>query len=904
MSKATILKDLGQGQYQVQLVYATARIQQRLTSLQTEESKLTTAQAGQQQLVDNATSDLRLTSNLLTNAFQSGDPDQITQAEDAWLKALKALELAKDALLRTKTKLFSNRKKQEYLTANTPDSAAATVNVWCADYTEGLTGDIGIIDLPSGSIIRPGWSNTAIPASVYDTLLDGQMEPSANFASGAGRYRVMALYDAWELYTPTYRTGNITAITGDTCDLVLDVQKTRYLGIDANRETGDILQGVPIHYMDCDGAVFSVGDHVVVGFLNQSPTSAQVIGFVSDPIPCRLHGAYALYKVPPQRGAEYYYFRNSSGAGWIGRKFTQTPGAGNLDWKGPVDANGVYSQYLVMQGHRYFPSIFGTSIWQYGKVIATTPRKCMGAAIANDGTDDYIVAVTLDADDPWQATADVFIKRLLSDPNASWQTIGTMPHSAYGLDATYHHLFPSPESFAYLFSASGLKAVKLQRAVKVLDTSSVYTNNPEWETKVPQYSSLPYDSSTGSPGFQNVPIDIWDGSYTNARSNWIPNTDRPLQRSAYIVEVEISSTLNQINVYTVDQVTGAGMTANQQNLPFRVNPAGDCSDPNNVIDASNAVSGTSRLMVDYIGETKTYLDMVVDYQESVTYSNITCGAGTQMAVYQDWTSNHVISKSIDFRQDGVSLFACMRDLSEINVGSQSVVFSANKNDESIDHDLLEIDLRISSAITRKLHLVENRVGSLPHEPYADQTTTQTIDWSESVEYCSIQGGQTLGVETRNYSNTTSGGNYDAISYNHWELFSIHGIMGTVDFSDDWTEYPGITGIGWGRYGMRMIDGGGCLISDQTGGLFAGGSVSSIGLDQITGEYNSTDSSPYYDYLPKVGWPAGEQDFSLTNAIYLNRGLFIGGAWATPPGSAAENLAEITSGYKFSGALFV
>ena len=83
---------------------------------------------------------------------------------------------------------------------------------WCADLTEDLSGDVGIIeiagDIAKGVNVHPGFNN----AAAYNAARDGVMyevpQPPGT-QPPAGVYWNLAMRDGWQKWRPNYRYGTI-----------------------------------------------------------------------------------------------------------------------------------------------------------------------------------------------------------------------------------------------------------------------------------------------------------------------------------------------------------------------------------------------------------------------------------------------------------------------------------------------------------------------------------------------------------------------------------------------------------------------------------------------------------------------------------------------------------------------
>jgi hypothetical protein len=234
MGKGIIISGGTDGQYSVRVVYNTDRAQAEKTA------------------------NLAKIANLET---------QIAEETDG--QKLNILKLQK----------LSLEKRNETLDAipETFDTSA-----WCADLTEDLSGEVGLIEVPGESQyfnIQPGYGNNA----VYSPSRDGQLTPTMAMSSAAAFYN-LAMLPGWQKWKPTYRYGTITAIDGDMADVALQEAVSTQQGLGVNQET--TLSNVGINYMDCNARAFEVGDEVLVKFTGQEWNSPEIVGFVSNPKEC------------------------------------------------------------------------------------------------------------------------------------------------------------------------------------------------------------------------------------------------------------------------------------------------------------------------------------------------------------------------------------------------------------------------------------------------------------------------------------------------------------------------------------------------------------------------------------------------------------------------------------------
>jgi len=172
--------------------------------------------------------------------------------------------------------------------ANVPENE--TLDIWCADLTEDLSGDVGVIEVAgvrgNGFNLQPGYApdEEASPA-IYDSNRDGTLKPSI-VVSAASAYWNWGMQGGWQKWMPTHRYGTISALDTDTdtCTVTFDAETNPDTDLDINQ--GESLTDVAILYMDCDSAAFADGDEVLVEFQENDWDSPQVIGFKDHPKPC------------------------------------------------------------------------------------------------------------------------------------------------------------------------------------------------------------------------------------------------------------------------------------------------------------------------------------------------------------------------------------------------------------------------------------------------------------------------------------------------------------------------------------------------------------------------------------------------------------------------------------------
>lgn len=179
-----------------------------------------------------------------------------------------------------KAQLMSLEKRKDYLESNIP--VDKDVSVWCTDFTEDLSGEVGLIEIPGESVdfnIQPGYEANA----EYNKSRDGQLVPTI-VQTPAQAYYNLAMLPGWQKWKPTFRYATVTAIDGNLADISFESTKSTQQDLNVNQE--EAISDVPIEYMDCDGIAFEVGDSVLVTFTGQDWNTPKIIGFKDHPKRC------------------------------------------------------------------------------------------------------------------------------------------------------------------------------------------------------------------------------------------------------------------------------------------------------------------------------------------------------------------------------------------------------------------------------------------------------------------------------------------------------------------------------------------------------------------------------------------------------------------------------------------
>lgn len=257
-------------------------------------------------------------------------PKQLDQALESQVKTVGDLKQGVDLIKAKYAEFVADKKISEAaLDKLKKFKFDIPTQAWCADYTLDLAkGDIvATIELPhEREIVQSektrikslGYSveqilrdDSKFPAIIRPAFVDrakfdkshGMITPAKFMPIDQFKFNWLSLA-AISKWKPKYRRGYIRAMSADKtkCDVQLEKHyssqpdKWRYIkAIDVTQVKENVYYdgdkygwhiNCPIKYMSCDGAVFSVGDHVIIEYENQDRRKPKVIGFVSEPKPC------------------------------------------------------------------------------------------------------------------------------------------------------------------------------------------------------------------------------------------------------------------------------------------------------------------------------------------------------------------------------------------------------------------------------------------------------------------------------------------------------------------------------------------------------------------------------------------------------------------------------------------
>jgi hypothetical protein len=180
---------------------------------------------------------------------------------------------------------MSLNKRQELLENSKNEAEDDIRDVWCADYSLELTGEVAACEVngePTNIILYPGSIEEDQPiiptATGILTPIIGQSVAQTSFN--------FSIFPGWQKWKPIFRIGEITDIDydADTCTVTLDSADSHYQGLNINQAQS--LESVPIVYMSCNSLAFEIGNRVLVQFQSQDFNNPRVIGFESAPIDC------------------------------------------------------------------------------------------------------------------------------------------------------------------------------------------------------------------------------------------------------------------------------------------------------------------------------------------------------------------------------------------------------------------------------------------------------------------------------------------------------------------------------------------------------------------------------------------------------------------------------------------
>jgi len=303
MGRATILAGGDAGLYTVRVDYGTAQRDATVDKLTARIAELETMRAGMQITLDafialeEAPAEAAVNAAIeeYVTASRAAPPDAAVlkaklAAHQAALRALFDVR-ARAALLRIRLQEVTSEKAAAVKSLATWSALTLEEDrpAWCADLTTGATGDVATIDIPGESdviLIAPG---APAPTAVHGALKAREVQ------TGPQAFFNAAILPGWQKFKPLHRIGTITSINSaaNTCAVTLDTAQSSAQALGINQSSS--LADVPVLYMTCNSLAFTVGDRVVVEFIGQDWEQPRVIGFETEPRPCKAIYAGAHY---------------------------------------------------------------------------------------------------------------------------------------------------------------------------------------------------------------------------------------------------------------------------------------------------------------------------------------------------------------------------------------------------------------------------------------------------------------------------------------------------------------------------------------------------------------------------------------------------------------------------------
>ncbi len=305
MGVARILKEYGEGKYQIRLEMETSRIMSERAGLykrvelidDEEKPALEESLKAARTVVDEAMEKRNEKAEEYNNhgrhpALLTILAEQVKTMQAAvadWMVLKRRLNML---LLERETALRRIRFIEDF----TPGDLI--MDAWCVDGTIGLEGTVGTIEIPGE--LRNGLVMIAAGGSFYRAI-NGWVQPVISSMPATYIFNY-CLMPAWQRFQPTYRTGVITSLDGGVCDVSLHkaISSIRPRGRAIDINAANSLQGVPIEYRDgMNGAAFEVGNKVVVRFVHQSWENPVVIGFMKNAV-TKIWAWFRLYATVTQ----------------------------------------------------------------------------------------------------------------------------------------------------------------------------------------------------------------------------------------------------------------------------------------------------------------------------------------------------------------------------------------------------------------------------------------------------------------------------------------------------------------------------------------------------------------------------------------------------------------------------
>ena len=273
MSKAKIIKHLGDGKYKVFLITDVETLKARIEILENKIKEINGLVAGV--LQDDINNSLAALISITIPPGVAIDSPELANIMASLVSGRSNYDLAIRAMTLKKMELENSNKEIVELKRNN-DEAEKERDIWCADYNTKLKENdiVGVIDwfqfrersTPAERVIIPGYINHK--ESFYLLIRDGVMALNAGLKPYSWWYAMM-LVSGMERFNPHYRKAEIKVINNDgTVNVKVDEIYTQALRSNAKSlSQNEInLNNVPVKYLTCDAGAFLVGDRVVLEY--------------------------------------------------------------------------------------------------------------------------------------------------------------------------------------------------------------------------------------------------------------------------------------------------------------------------------------------------------------------------------------------------------------------------------------------------------------------------------------------------------------------------------------------------------------------------------------------------------------------------------------------------------------
>lgn len=290
MGRATVVSNLGSGQYRIEIDAGEERINARI-------NKLTEIIEQEQQIKAEAEAEAagieediaaivaELNAMIAVTVYIVPDTEAILAKHKEGSQKGEELAKVKARLASIEFRLTAAATQLARIEAVRPKYQKT---VWCATHTTNATGEVATIEVPG----EPDWIVMA-PAGRKPTVADGfllnrtAMSPEQAFFN-------YAILPGWQRFTPTYRFGTIYDIdkTTNTCSVMLWPAASSAQRLPVNKKS--VFTSVPVVYLTCHAKAFKPEDSVLVEFQGQDWENPRVVGFQHTPRRCPLTVTYAV----------------------------------------------------------------------------------------------------------------------------------------------------------------------------------------------------------------------------------------------------------------------------------------------------------------------------------------------------------------------------------------------------------------------------------------------------------------------------------------------------------------------------------------------------------------------------------------------------------------------------------